>query len=150
MGSLATLPWSDHQYQYSPTIIFQKSLSMEESISGFVMAAPCSFSPPVEGADSQKIPRCRSQPCVLTKSGVKRRRDELVTRPTVDFNKMKEVGSSVNSTLDLEHVLDFGNKGQNLSRFRGRTILCARLALRFSTLSTMFRRGILFPMNQNG
>ena len=40
----------------------------------------------------QRVPRCRSQPCVLLdRKCLKRRRDE--NRPKLDFLKMKEVGS---------------------------------------------------------
>ncbi|XP_077992545.1 protein FAM53A-like [Glandiceps talaboti] len=37
------------------------------------------------------LPRCRSQPCVLDrKGGLKRRRDDDIGRPALDFEKMKE------------------------------------------------------------
>lgn len=40
-----------------------------------------------------RIPRCRSQPCVMheRRAGVKRRRDEDQSRPCLNFSKMTEV-----------------------------------------------------------
>ncbi len=81
-----------------------RSLSMEEpkSLRGLACTNPKSTGsmPVIPGSQTDnstpssprrpRVPRCRSQPCVLhERKSLKRRRDEA--RPALDFQKMKEV-----------------------------------------------------------
>ena len=92
-----------------------RSLSMEEPISHAASGCYSAGSTPVmpgsvrstpSSPRRHRIPRCRSQPCVLhdRKCGVKRRRDE--DRPALDFLKMKEVRYFTHSYLN-NGVMDF-------------------------------------------
>ncbi|XP_013383024.1 protein FAM53A [Lingula anatina] len=102
-SSLSSLgaPWLEH----SPLRCSGKyeafklrSLSLEDQISEHTSQCTSGSMPVMPGAIGstpssprrQRIPRCRSQPCVLQdrKCGLKRRREE--DRPALDFLKMKE------------------------------------------------------------
>lgn len=101
-SSLSSLnaPWLEHSpIRNGKVEAFKlRSLSMEDTISQRVRSNSGGSMPAVNGMIGstpssprrQRIPRCRSQPCVLhdRKCGIKRRREE--DRPALDFHKMKE------------------------------------------------------------
>ncbi|XP_064601501.1 protein FAM53A-like [Liolophura sinensis] len=87
-------PWLDcsPSRSYKSDSFKKRSVSLEDRISGSTTLASvlsCIHSTPSSPCH-HRIPRCRSQPCVLhdRKCGLKRRRD--YDRPTLDLHKMAE------------------------------------------------------------
>ncbi|XP_014777131.1 nuclear pore complex protein DDB_G0274915 [Octopus bimaculoides] len=101
----------------------QQQLGKTVSASGSTPSVPAACKTSVSNPSSprrQRIPRCRSQPCVLhdRKAGVKRRRD--YDRPTLDFHKMTQTayGNSTCQTEASEQILQNLYQGPKVSWFQ--------------------------------
>ncbi|XP_041368774.1 protein FAM53A-like [Gigantopelta aegis] len=115
--------WLEHSPSRNRFEILQnRSLSYEDQISSSSRLSSVSFAMGVSSPTSlspyrHKIPRCRSQPCVLhdRRFGKKRRRES--DRPTLNFHKMTETAYCHNRRSDPVDTPGFDQQ-KRTSRFR--------------------------------